>query len=127
LCFAANVPFPLILAGIEKHVDVPQNAVSLEKSEDGLDLWNSPQGPVWTVHGDSILPFLLTEQANGIYEPKGHEVRSGDIALDCGANIGVLTRKALSRGAKLVVAIEPPRAPWNRCAATSRMRSRTRA
>src|SRR6266699_3485688 len=37
----------------------------------------------------------------------GHEVRQGDIVLDCGANIGVFTRKAPSRGAALVVAIEP--------------------
>jgi FkbM family methyltransferase len=29
------------------------------------------------------------------------------VVLDCGANVGVHTREALERGAKLVVAIEP--------------------
>jgi len=38
-------------------------------------------------------------------------VRSGDVVLDCGANVGVYTRDALDSGAKLVVAIEP--APEN--------------
>jgi FkbM family methyltransferase len=81
--------------------------LTLERTEAGLDLWNTPQGPIWTVHGTTILPFLMAEQLRDIYEPKGHEVRRGDIVLDCGANIGVFTRKALSRGAGLVVAIEP--------------------
>jgi len=75
--------------------------------EAGLDLWASPKGPIWTPHGSTILSFLLVEQERDIYEPKGHEVRRGDIVLDCGANIGVFTRTALSRGASLVVAIEP--------------------
>jgi len=81
--------------------------LTLERTDAGLDLWNTPQGPMWTVHGTTILPFLIAEQRLDIYEPKGHEVRRGDIVLDCGANIGVFTRKALSRGAGLVVAIEP--------------------
>ena len=81
--------------------------ISLQATEDGLDLWKTPEGPIWTVHGDTILPVLLAEQAQDIYEPKGHEVRQGDVVLDCGANIGVFTRKALSHGASLVVAIEP--------------------
>jgi FkbM family methyltransferase len=81
--------------------------ISLQKTEAGLDLWNTPQGGIWDVHGDIILPFLMAEQQRDIYEPAGHEVRRGDIVLDCGANIGVFTRKALSRGAELVVAIEP--------------------
>ena len=38
-------------------------------------------------------------------------VKSGDIVLDCGANVGVYTRVALDRGARTVVAIEP--APEN--------------
>jgi FkbM family methyltransferase len=81
--------------------------ISLQRTEAGLDLWNTPQGGIWDIHGDTILPFLMAEQRIDIYEPVGHEVRRGDIVLDCGANIGVFTRKALSRGADLVVAIEP--------------------
>ena len=34
-------------------------------------------------------------------------VRQGDIVFDCGAHIGVYAKKALSAGAKLVVAVEP--------------------
>lgn len=81
--------------------------VSFQSTEAGLDLWNTPQGGIWMVHGDKELPFLISEQERDIYEPAGHEVRRGDVVLDCGANIGVFVRKALSRGAGLVVAIEP--------------------
>lgn len=84
-----------------------ESKITLHRTESGLDLWHTPQGPIWTVHGDTFLPFLLWEQMRDIYEPEGHEVRKGDIVLDCGANIGAFTRKALSRGASLVVAIEP--------------------
>ena len=38
-------------------------------------------------------------------------VKPGDVVLDCGANVGVFTRVALDRGARIVVAIEP--APEN--------------
>ena len=81
--------------------------IAFQKTEAGLDLWNTPQASIWTVHGDKDLPFLISEQERDIYEPPGHEVRRGDVVLDCGANIGVFVQKALSRGAGLVVAIEP--------------------
>jgi FkbM family methyltransferase len=79
----------------------------LERTESGLDLWETPRGKWWTAHGDSALRFLTYEQLKDIYELPGHEIRKGDIVLDCGANIGIFTRTALSRGASLVVAIEP--------------------
>jgi FkbM family methyltransferase len=79
----------------------------LVRTESGLDLWETPRGKWWTVHGDNALQFLIYEQLKDIYEPSGHEIRKGDIVLDCGANIGIFTRTALSRGASLVVAIEP--------------------
>jgi len=79
----------------------------LQRSEAGLDLWSTPEGSIWTVHGDAALPFLLAEQSRDVYEAGGHIVRRGDIVLDCGANIGEFTRRALLRGAGLVVAIEP--------------------
>ena len=79
----------------------------LRRSEAGLDLWSTPEGSIWTVHGDTALPFLLAEQSRDVYEAGGHIVRRGDIVLDCGANIGEFTRRALLRGAGLVVAIEP--------------------
>ena len=79
----------------------------LERTESGLDLWETPRGKWWTVHGDNALQFLIYEQLKDIYEPLGHEIHKGDIVLDCGANIGIFTRTALSRGASLVVGIEP--------------------
>ena len=82
-------------------------AMRLVRTEDGLDLWSSPQGEIWSVHGDEMVPYLLWEQQRDIYEPDGHEVHPGDTVLDCGANIGVFTRKALSRGAARVISIEP--------------------
>jgi FkbM family methyltransferase len=84
-----------------------EKIISLQKTEDGLDLWKTPRGSTWTVHGERELPFLISEQERDIYELPGHAVHRGDVVLDCGANIGVFVRKALSRGASLVVAIEP--------------------
>jgi FkbM family methyltransferase len=81
--------------------------IKFERTEANLDLWNTPEGRIWTVHGEKTLPFLMEEEQRDAYEPPGHEVRRGDIVLDCGANIGMFVRKALSRGAGLVVAIEP--------------------
>ena len=54
-----------------------------------------------------MLPSLLTEQECNTYGTEKQGVRPGDIVLDCGANIGVYTKKALADGAKMVVAIEP--------------------
>ena len=54
---------------------------------------------------------MLAEQKLGLYDSDGHGVRPGDIALDCGANVGVYTLRTLASGAAHVVAIEP--APRN--------------
>jgi FkbM family methyltransferase len=89
------------------HWNIIGAQVARERSEAGLDLWTTPQGSIWTVQGEQNLPFLIYEQQIDIYEPRGHEVRSGDVVLDCGANIGMFTRTALTRGARLVIAIEP--------------------
>ncbi len=72
-----------------------------------LSLWNTPDGPYWITYGsDWDLPWNLAEQERDIYGQDGHGVKPGDIVLDCGANVGVYTRKALKAGAKVVVAIE---------------------
>lgn len=84
-----------------------EEANRLRRTENGLDEWDTPEGVRWTVHSEKILPFLLAEQKRDIYEPPGHAVHPGDVVLDCGANIGVFTKTALSRGAALVIAIEP--------------------
>jgi FkbM family methyltransferase len=73
----------------------------------GFELLATPMGQYWTVRGDRFLKFMLGEQKLEIYDSEEVAVKSGDVVLDCGANVGVFTRTALDRGARLVVAIEP--------------------
>lgn len=87
-------------------------ASKLVRSDSGFELWDTPDGPYWIPAGSRwVLPFNLAEQKRNIYGTAEQDVRPGDIVLDCGANVGVTTRRWLNRGAKLVVAIEP--APEN--------------
>jgi FkbM family methyltransferase len=53
----------------------------------------------------AVLPFMVAEQEADVYGGD-RAVRKGDVVLDCGANVGVFTRRALDEGARLVVAIE---------------------
>jgi FkbM family methyltransferase len=88
------------------------NAASRVLQEDaGLVLVATPRGNYWAVKNDKFLRFTLAEQELEIYGKGGQGVRPGDVVLDCGANVGVFTRTALSRGARLVVAIEPAPVP----------------
>jgi FkbM family methyltransferase len=85
----------------------------LETDQAGFEHWETPAGRYWIPKGSRfVLPFNLAEQDMQIYSggPEAR-LRSGDIVLDCGANIGVYTRVALKAGASKVVAIEP--APEN--------------
>jgi FkbM family methyltransferase len=81
----------------------------IERDSTGLELWDTPAGSFWIAAGsESVLPILLAQQASRVYEQPGRvQIKKGDIVFDCGAHIGVFTRKALSQGAGLVVAIEP--------------------
>ena len=84
----------------------------LEKDPAGYHFWDTPMGKWWIPEGDDwVLPFNLAEQKRKIYGIGEQDVQPGDVVLDCGANVGVYTRLALDRGARLVVAIEP--APEN--------------
>jgi FkbM family methyltransferase len=87
----------------------------LRSGGDGTDLWGTPDGEWWvpTGSGNAIL-YDLAEQDRDIYRAGADGVRAGDVILDCGANVGVFTKRALARGAARVIAIEP--APENlRC------------
>jgi len=53
------------------------------------------------------IPYNAAEQEWMFRHNPKQGVKSGDIVLDCGANVGVFTKFALQRGASLVVAIEP--------------------
>jgi FkbM family methyltransferase len=79
----------------------------VERDPTGFELVNTSRGQYWTARHEPLIGFLLAEQETQIYGDHLRGVRPGDIVLDCGADIGVFTRSALFRGAKLVVAIEP--------------------
>lgn len=82
------------------------------QSGPGLLLIETSIGRFWIPQPD--LPTLaeeIAEEQRGVYELNGHELRAGDVVLDCGANVGVYTRTALTAGARLVVAIEPAPLP----------------
>ena len=84
----------------------------IEQQATGLTLWETPRGRYWMVsESRDALEWDLAEQARKIYGEGNKGERSGDIVLDCGANVGVYAKTALATGAKLVVAIEP--APEN--------------
>lgn len=84
----------------------------LQEDRAGYHLWQTPMGTYWIPEGsDYVLPFNLAEQKRQIYGTGPQAVKSGDIVLDCGANVGVFTRVALDAGAATVVMIEP--APEN--------------
>ncbi|MCC6391167.1 MAG: FkbM family methyltransferase [Bryobacterales bacterium] len=84
----------------------------LQEDDKGFSLYDTPNGKYWIpTRSKYVLPFNLAEQARDIYGRDGHGVKSGEIVLDCGANVGVFTRHALRAGAAKIVAIEP--APEN--------------
>src|ERR1035437_3220512 len=74
--------------------------------EDGkYQLWSTPQGEFWYLGPlTSLDAFVLAEEQFDIYRTA--RIKPGSIVLDCGANIGTFTRRALNRGAAKVVAIE---------------------
>jgi FkbM family methyltransferase len=71
-----------------------------------LELWQTPSGEFWNPRGNDLF-YALAEQTLRNYGDGPYRVKSGDIVLDCGANVGDFVREALSAGAKLVIAIEP--------------------
>lgn len=77
----------------------------------GYELFEAGSRQWWIPRRNRLaLAEMIAEQEADVYGGK-HGVRSGDVVLDCGANVGVYTRHALDAGARTVVAIEP--APEN--------------
>ena len=73
----------------------------------GYDLWETPDGQYWDLRAHTVIS-VLSEQARDIYTNRASQsLKPGDIVFDCGASVGVFTRKALKLGAKKVVAVEP--------------------
>jgi len=85
-----------------------REAFHVAAEENGIELVRTPTGAYWIPLRDiDVLAATINEQRTEIYESARETVGTGDVVLDCGANVGVYTRHALNRGAKLVVAIEP--------------------
>jgi len=96
----------------DARLDELLEAIQVVKTGENAELVSSPQGQFWIpVRNREVLAEMLFDREAEVYSSGGHEVRAGDIVLDCGANIGVFTRHALKQGARLVVAAEP--APEN--------------
>lgn len=98
---------------IEYNDSIFKQSKLISKDQEGYELWQTPKGRFWIPAGSRyVLPFNLAEQQRKIYGDGGDRgPRSGDVVLDCGANIGVTVNEELLAGAKKVVAIEP--APEN--------------
>ncbi len=80
----------------------------LEEDDDGFQLVDTPWGKFWEpiVGGSAVMAQISEMQAK--YENNPNKpIHPGDIALDCGANVGISARQMLDFGAGLVVAIEP--------------------
>lgn len=73
-----------------------------------LQLWDVPGArPFWMpANFEKLNTIAFAEQvANNYWHPRVH-IKAGDIVLDCGADYGGVTWRALSDGAEKVIAIE---------------------
>ena len=120
---APHCPWPRIFAYYENLMDFADNeirnssaatlveydnAVGLGRISVPLGIFWEKRGPEpWVPGAHGGIPYNTTEQEWMFRHNPQQAVKSGDIVLDCGANVGVFTKFALQRGASLVVAIEP--------------------
>ncbi|MEQ1948645.1 MAG: FkbM family methyltransferase [Bryobacteraceae bacterium] len=110
--FAQSVDSFHVLKDRAERMEAIRSASHLLRSEGNFEQWNTRDGDYWIPKRNRETLFEnLAEQEQDLYGNGVTGVRSGDVVLDAGANIGVYTRKALQSGAKLVIAIEP--APEN--------------
>jgi FkbM family methyltransferase len=81
----------------------------LETDREGRMLWGTPLGTLWIPKGATRewLIALIAEQLQNVYTYEEEFGTEGAVVFDCGANVGDFSRLALSKGASLVVAIEP--------------------
>ena len=68
-------------------------------------LWETPEGDFWGQEDDDIT--LQDPRHLERYERGPVTIRSGDVVIDVGSQIGTFTRMALGKGASRVIAIEP--------------------
>jgi FkbM family methyltransferase len=80
----------------------------LQRDPKGFNFWQIAGATYWVpAQSEDAIAYDLAEQERNIYGTGETAVHRGDVVLDCGANVGVFTRKALNAGAKTVIAIEP--------------------
>jgi FkbM family methyltransferase len=80
----------------------------IESDPTGFELWQTPLGKFWAPRNDGpSLLFVLAEVEEEPYASPRVRVSQGDVVLDCGAQVGTFTKKALEAGAGRVVCIEP--------------------
>lgn len=107
----AGVEQRYLLASATDRIDDDLALVDRDQDED-LEVWGGADGRYWIPSGNGkVLPQLIAQQVIDLYGDEEFGVRKGDVVLDCGAHVGLFVQKALDRGARLVVAIEP--APIN--------------
>ena len=120
---APHCPWSRIFVYYESLIDFADNeirnssAAKLKEYDSALGIGriSVPLGMFWEKRGPGPLvpgahggiSYNTAEQEWMFRHNPEQAVRSGDIVLDCGANVGVYSRFALQRGASLVVAIEP--------------------
>jgi FkbM family methyltransferase len=96
-----------ILSGDDVEKALSPQLHRVRSDADGFGLWETPDGYYWDLK-QRTLAATLSEQQRDIYTNRPNQsIRPGDVVFDCGASIGVFTRKALKAGAKMVVAVEP--------------------
>jgi FkbM family methyltransferase len=81
----------------------------LRREVDGTVLWSTPAGEHWAPSEENGAFFEVAELERLPYSDGDVRVKPGDVAIDCGAHIGLFTRQALDAGARLVVSVEPGR------------------
>ena len=104
-------PFDQIREGQEIIQEFPQMRRAMQERshkvrQDGkFEVWSTPQGEFWYPGPFTDLDaFVLGEEEFDIY--RTYRIKPDAIVLDCGANVGTFTRRALNRGAAKVIAIE---------------------
>lgn len=77
------------------------------RRDGAMELIASPWGELWIMQRDHAAVIEeFVEQMHDGYRLEGR-IRQGDVVVDCGANVGVVTRRALQLGASKVVAVDP--------------------